>query len=63
MARETSSEIFFALMSGRTPSCTATMAPSGTQERAFFTEWKRVKPPWTSRWGQLNPAPVQYSFQ
>ena len=48
------------LRSGRTPSCTATTTPSGTKERAFRTEWKRVKPPLTSRWGQLKFRSRQY---
>ena len=48
------------LRSGRTPSWTATTAPSGTKARAPCTEWKRVKPPETSRWGQLKFRSRQY---
>ena len=47
---------------GRTPSWMATTAPSGIVPRAFFTEWKRVSPPFTMVWGQMKLVLMQYSF-
>ena len=44
---------------GLTPSWTATIAPSGTADNPFLTDWNRVNPPGTIFCGQMKLLEIQ----